>query len=53
MSPPLPDAHVPVGDRDLRAAFMTTLFDPPRAALKETLDRAHARVDLRDDVDAT
>jgi hypothetical protein len=30
---------------------MTTLFDPPRAALKETIDRAHARVDLRDDVD--
>lgn len=40
-----------VGDRDLRAAFMTTLFDPPRAAVKETLDRAHARGDLRDDVD--
>jgi hypothetical protein len=30
---------------------MTTLFDPPRAALKQTLDRAHALVDLRDDVD--
>jgi hypothetical protein len=40
-----------VGDRDLRAAFMTTLFDPPCAALKQTLDRAHALVDLRDDVD--
>ena len=40
-----------VGDRDLRAAFMTTLFDPPRAAVKETLDRAHARGDLRDAVD--
>ena len=39
------------GDRELRAAFMTTLFDPPRAAVKETLDRAHARGDLRDDVD--
>jgi AcrR family transcriptional regulator len=39
------------GDRDLRAAFMTTLFDPPRAAVKETLDRAHARGDLREDVD--
>jgi AcrR family transcriptional regulator len=39
------------GDRDLRAAFMTTLFDPPRAAVKETLERAHARGDLRDDVD--
>src|SRR6266498_3850055 len=40
-----------VDDRELRAAFMTTLFDPPRAAVKETLDRAHARGDLRDDVD--
>ena len=39
------------GDRELRAAFMTTLFDPPRAAVKETLDRAHAQGDLRDDVD--
>jgi AcrR family transcriptional regulator len=39
------------GDRELRAAFMTTLFDPPRAAVSETLDRAHARGDLRDDVD--
>ena len=39
------------GDRELRAAFMTTLFDPPRAAVKQTLDRAHARGDLRDDVD--
>jgi AcrR family transcriptional regulator len=39
------------GDRELRAAFMTTLFDPPRAAAKETLDRAHARGDLREDVD--
>jgi AcrR family transcriptional regulator len=39
------------GDPELRAAFMTALFDPPRAAVKETLDRAHARGDLRDDVD--
>ena len=39
------------GDRDLRTAFMTTLFDPPRAAVRETLERAHARGDLRDDVD--
>jgi AcrR family transcriptional regulator len=38
-------------DRELRAAFMTTLFDPPRAAVKATLDRAHARGDLRADVD--
>jgi AcrR family transcriptional regulator len=39
------------GDRDLRAAFMGTLFDPPRAAVRETLERARARGDLRDDVD--
>jgi AcrR family transcriptional regulator len=39
------------GDGELRAAFMRTLFDPPRAAVKETLDRAHARGDLRDGVD--
>ncbi len=39
------------GDRELRAAFMTTLFDPPRAAVRQTLERAHARNDLRDDVD--
>src|ERR687887_2476741 len=39
------------GDRELRAAFMTALFDPPRAAVKETLDRASARGDLRPDVD--
>jgi AcrR family transcriptional regulator len=38
-------------DRGLRAAFMTTLFDPPRAAVKESLHRAHARGDLREDVD--
>jgi AcrR family transcriptional regulator len=39
------------GDRELRVAFMRTLFEPPRAAVKETLDRAQARGDLRDDVD--
>jgi AcrR family transcriptional regulator len=39
------------GDRELRAMFMTTLFDPPRAAVRETLERARARGDLRDDVD--
>jgi AcrR family transcriptional regulator len=39
------------GDRELRNAFMTALFDPPRAAVKETLDHASARGDLRDDVD--
>jgi AcrR family transcriptional regulator len=39
------------GDPELRDAFMTALFDPPRAAVRETLVRAHARGDLRDDVD--
>jgi Tetracyclin repressor-like, C-terminal domain len=39
------------GDPELRAAFMTTLFDPPREAVRETLKRAHARGDLRHDVD--
>jgi AcrR family transcriptional regulator len=39
------------GDRELRATFMATLFDPPRAAVRETLVRAHERGDLRDDVD--
>ena len=38
-------------DEDLRAAFMASLFDPPRAAVKETLQRAYERGDLRDDVD--
>jgi AcrR family transcriptional regulator len=38
-------------DRELRADFMTTLFDPPRAAVRETLERALARGDLRDEVD--
>jgi AcrR family transcriptional regulator len=39
------------GDPELRAAFLATLFDPPRTAVAETLDRAHARGDLRPDVD--
>jgi len=39
------------GEPELRAAFMATLFEPPRAAVRETLERAHARGDLRDDVD--
>jgi AcrR family transcriptional regulator len=39
------------GDRELRAAFMTTLFEPPRAAVREALERAYARGDLRDEVD--
>lgn len=39
------------GDPELRAAFMAALFDPPRAAAQQTLQRAHARGDLREDVD--
>jgi AcrR family transcriptional regulator len=39
------------GDHELRSAFMVTLFDPPRAAVRETLERARTRGDLRDDVD--
>jgi hypothetical protein len=39
------------GDRELRGAFMTTLFDPPRTAVRETLERASARGDLRDELD--
>jgi AcrR family transcriptional regulator len=39
------------GDPELRTAFMAELFEPPRAAVRETLDRAHARDELRDDVD--
>jgi AcrR family transcriptional regulator len=39
------------GDRELHAAFMRTLFEPPRAAVRQALARAHARGDFRDDVD--
>ena len=39
------------GDRELHGAFMSALFDPPRAAVSETLERAHARGDLREDAD--
>ena len=39
------------GDRELRAAFMGTLFDPPRATVRTTLQRASARGDLREDAD--
>ena len=39
------------GDRELRDAFMSTLFDPPRAAVMQSLERARARGDLREDVD--
>ncbi|SFB36514.1 transcriptional regulator, TetR family [Amycolatopsis marina] len=38
-------------DTELRADFMTTLFDPPRAAVKQTLTHAISRGDLRADVD--
>jgi AcrR family transcriptional regulator len=39
------------GDRQLRDAFMRALFNPPRQAVRETLERAYARGDLRDEVD--
>ena len=39
------------GDAELRAAFLDAVFDPPRAAVRETLERAHAGGDLRADVD--
>jgi AcrR family transcriptional regulator len=39
------------GDPELRAAFMAELFEPPRAAVRETLERARGRGELRDDVD--
>ncbi|MGH3656575.1 MAG: TetR/AcrR family transcriptional regulator [Micromonosporaceae bacterium] len=35
----------------LHEAFMATLFDPPRTAVAEMLDRAVARGDIRGDVD--
>lgn len=38
-------------DPELRAAFMATLFDPPRAAVSTMLDRAVARGDICDDID--
>jgi AcrR family transcriptional regulator len=36
---------------ELRADFMTTLFDPPRTAVKHTLARAVTRGDLRQNLD--
>ncbi|MBE9373924.1 TetR/AcrR family transcriptional regulator [Saccharopolyspora sp. HNM0983] len=39
------------GSPRLRDEFMSTLFDPPRAAVEGTLDRALARGDLRTDLD--
>ncbi|MCT2583615.1 TetR/AcrR family transcriptional regulator [Actinophytocola gossypii] len=38
-------------DADLRAAFMSTLFLPPRAAVRTLLERARERGDLRADLD--
>jgi len=38
-------------DPTLRAEFRTTLFDPPRATVKEALDRASERGHLRDNID--
>lgn len=38
-------------DPELRTGFIRTLFEPPREAVRETLDRAYARGDLRADVD--
>ena len=38
-------------DPDLRAGFMSSLFDPPRTAVARMLDRALARGDLREDID--
>ena len=38
-------------DPDLRSAFMATVFEPPREAVRETLDRAYAQGDLREEVD--
>ena len=39
------------GDPELRDAFMTALFEPPRAAVRATLERAYERGDLREEVD--
>ncbi|WP_246083293.1 TetR/AcrR family transcriptional regulator [Nonomuraea diastatica] len=36
---------------EARETFMTTLFDPPRAAVAEMIERAVARGDLRADLD--
>lgn len=41
------------GDPELHRRFMDTLFTPPRAAVGDTLERARARGDLREDVDLT
>jgi len=38
-------------DPELQSAFMATLFEPPRAAVKVTLNRAYENGDLRENVD--
>ncbi|GAA0940614.1 TetR-like C-terminal domain-containing protein [Pseudonocardia zijingensis] len=38
---------------ELRDAFLAALFDPPRAAVAQMLERAVTRGDLRADVDRT
>ena len=38
-------------DVELRSEFLSTLFEPPREAVAQTLDRAHARGDLCPDLD--
>ena len=38
-------------DPELRAAFLGAVFDPPRAAVRVTLERALTSGDLREDVD--
>src|SRR5690606_37990738 len=40
-------------DPELRQTFMSTVFDPPRAAIHATLQHARDRGDLRSDVDLT
>lgn len=48
LSPLLADCS---GDPALRASFTEQLFDPPRQAVRVTLQRAVARGDLRPDID--
>jgi AcrR family transcriptional regulator len=38
-------------DPELRAAFLIAVFEPPRVAVRETLERALGSGDLREDVD--
>jgi AcrR family transcriptional regulator len=40
-------------DPELRQIFMSTVFDPPRAAVGVTLQQARDRGDLREEVDLT